>query len=1162
MFIPSFDATDADSVAPLRSTGNMRVDGALRLALRFAHGAVMSEAGWKRVIDAAQLSEPEARLLLEFAPSFGLAIPGGLESERRHEPSAGNARVANHRPTTAGTRAATARQEGAPKATDRLEGKARTVTSVELSDAVAAAVRVIEDDRYTDRPWKRILTAEEELGLAHLIRDGRALDVDLPEDFPNTLEPGSPSKMAWECMVVHNLGLVHSIATKLPLPEGMEYEDLVQYGVLGIMRAVRKFDASKGYKFSTYATWWVRQSLSRSIADFGSLIRIPVHMHETCNSVRQAQRSLFERGLPSGPAEIALVLDLSPSKVMEALKLSKVTASLDVIVGEDASLGDFLAPTDHLPPFEDQVHREMDARELYRLLKLLPEKRSIEVLALRFGLLDGEEWTLEQIGNRVGVTRERIRQLEGKALTQLRQIAGRQAARRTPQPEATPKVKPLGKPTARKKMVASKARVARTNSSIPTTTDGKLVRGSGRQQEARSYLQALAAALTRRGVSTSLTSSIDEPALTVSKPSKAIIATAGRIEASVANGRFVWGAGRFRSTHPIKDTEGAAYAIARSGRGSNPVQPRGVHRSSTPTTPAGSATSRHVHTDSEALARLVELAGALSQLGIDVALEPENLVLAVNGPAAVVERTAGQVRVLTSSARYVWGVRISRDSHPVADHYGAAKKISEESLISLRSESERLLPKEATRTDAAASRATAQDDRATQKTAPDSGANSLSRNTGQATPNESAQTTRADPTLGLRVHERQASTPEPPRIAISTDGWIEASINSSMSAWDGGDTHTIKDPEGGAFRRSNDNSSESGHYATNGTAAVSHSSGNHKKDSRGVCPIPLGRAIATYTDNELIALALWIKSDGRRRSENDLVRDITSELKLSAHASTWAIHRVKDIVRAAQQRDGGSTDLPSNTGTHGRRTSDDRARSYLRSLADALARRGVRASLASDEATLMVEAPGDVVSRTAGRVDVSMADLQFAWGSNVFRMTHSIQDHDGAARMISGRGIRSSPQGDARRELPTAKASPTKKPERPLFLRSGSRPITAYESDELMAVIRWLWGDGRALTYDDLIDNVLSELGLPGRTRRRVQLIEEAATLAGWRASATDAADGSFRSGGPQYKDVVQWARKQRYEFGPGKAIPEHVVYQYNLAHPAQPYTPRQQSSR
>ncbi|WP_129801372.1 sigma-70 family RNA polymerase sigma factor, partial [Streptomyces sp. F001] len=301
---------------------------------------------------------------------------------------------------------------------DFPSGSSETVvpTDADLAASVAAAERVMREDRYRRRPEKHLLTAREEVGLAILVRGG--LDKEADQETLSALSSDDIRIRARDCLVVHNQGLVHSLVPRY-LEQGLDYEDLFQHGALGLMRAARKFDPTKGFKFSTYAMWWIRQSITRGIADEGSVIRVPVHMHETIRKVANAERSLIERERPATAADVAVLCDLSLSKVEEVRRLSRRTDSLDRVVGDGATLGDFVAQTHTLPPFEERVHSALLMDDAMAVVNTF-SGRDHRILVRRLGL-DGEEAsTLDQLGSEFGVTRERIRQLETKLVPALR----------------------------------------------------------------------------------------------------------------------------------------------------------------------------------------------------------------------------------------------------------------------------------------------------------------------------------------------------------------------------------------------------------------------------------------------------------------------------------------------------------------------------------------------------------------------------------------------------------------------------------------------------------------------------------------------------------------------------------------------------------------------
>lgn len=266
-------------------------------------------------------------------------------------------------------------------------------------------LQVIADDSvrmYLSEIGKvKLLTAKEEVTLARRVRKGEIT--------------------AKQQLMTANLRLVVSIAKKY-IGRGLSFLDLIQEGNLGLVRAVDKFDPERGFKFSTYATWWIRQAITRAIADQARTIRIPVHMVETINKFTHTQRRLVqELGREPLPEEIAAEVGMDLKKVKHIMKISQDIVSLDAPVGseEDSNLGDFIEDQNSVSP-DDATNRQILKENIHEMLQYL-SPREKKIIKMRYGLGDGVGHTLEQVGREFGVTRERIRQIEAKVLQKLRE---------------------------------------------------------------------------------------------------------------------------------------------------------------------------------------------------------------------------------------------------------------------------------------------------------------------------------------------------------------------------------------------------------------------------------------------------------------------------------------------------------------------------------------------------------------------------------------------------------------------------------------------------------------------------------------------------------------------------------------------------------------------
>lgn len=280
-----------------------------------------------------------------------------------------------------------------------------------------------------------LLTADEEVELAQRIERGRMSREELARvnvtiarrtELRKSIEDGW---MAREHLITANSRLVISVAKKY-MGRGVPFLDLIQEGNIGLIRATKKFDYRRGHKFSTYATWWIRQAVTRAIADQGRTIRVPVHMGDQINKLLRVQHQLTQKlGRDPSVEELADALDVPPKKVDNMIQVARRPLSLETPTDdeEDSVLGDFIED-DEAPPPDDTATYNLLKEHLEEVLNGLPP-REVRILQLRYGLLDGQAYTLEEVGRKMGVTRERVRQIEAQALSRLRHPSVRKILR-------------------------------------------------------------------------------------------------------------------------------------------------------------------------------------------------------------------------------------------------------------------------------------------------------------------------------------------------------------------------------------------------------------------------------------------------------------------------------------------------------------------------------------------------------------------------------------------------------------------------------------------------------------------------------------------------------------------------------------------------------------
>ncbi|MFD0904857.1 RNA polymerase sigma factor [Actinomadura sediminis] len=398
-----------------------------------------SDAGRKAVAPAAARAEGRAAEHPADHPA-GTDVPSPARKRTAKKTTAGKSTAGRARPKAGAKAGAEAGAGKAARDGDGTADESFDVTEVEAADTAAdtaADAPADLDDQSTTMGdsvhtylkaigRRQLLTAEQEVDLAKRIEAGLYAEHKLENE---ELSPALRADLEWVAadgrrakahMLEANLRLVVSVAKKYS-DRGLSLLDVVQEGNLGLIRAVEKFDYSKGYKFSTYAMWWIRQAIQRGFADSARTIRLPVHVLEMLSKLSRVERDMHQRlGREPTPEELAVELDKSPEQVRELLRTSRQPISLDSTIGEDGEtrIGDLIEDTDS-PEASELVDRQLMADQLRRTLDIL-SPREAKIMAMRFGLYDGTPRTLDEIGRALGLTRERIRQLEKESLSKLR----------------------------------------------------------------------------------------------------------------------------------------------------------------------------------------------------------------------------------------------------------------------------------------------------------------------------------------------------------------------------------------------------------------------------------------------------------------------------------------------------------------------------------------------------------------------------------------------------------------------------------------------------------------------------------------------------------------------------------------------------------------------